>query len=74
MQGWRSRTVTAAIRPEKREDDTENLGSNTHYGGTGGYVSPPFLSYSLSDSPALIFCSFQILPYKNSPTFFIKNT
>lgn len=45
MQGWQSRIITVAIHPEKREDDTENLGGNIHYGGTGGYVSPPFLSF-----------------------------
>ncbi len=30
---------------------------------------PLFLNYSLSDSPALIYCDFQILFYKNPPLF-----
>ena len=36
--------------------------------------TPPIHEYSLSDSPALIFCGFQIRFFKNSPTFFAKNT
>ncbi|RKI38654.1 hypothetical protein D7V86_04145 [bacterium D16-51] len=33
---------------------------------------PPLTLNSLSDSPALIFCGFQILFNKNSPTFLPK--
>ena len=49
----------------KREDIT-NIGALIEI--------PPLYDNSLSDSPALIFCGFQIRFYKNSPTFFAKNT
>ncbi len=36
------------------------------------YRIPLLLFYSLSDSPALIFCGFQIQFYKNPPLFLPK--
>lgn len=47
-----------------------NKSSNQHKFIFSENENPPILTYSLSNSPALIICGFQIRFYKNSPLLF----